>query len=118
MVVFFVLAGATLELNALRDVGLIGGVYILCRAIGKILGARIGGELARVDKKTKNWMGLALLPQAGVAIGMALVASNHLPEYRQTLLSVVIGSTVFFEIIGPVFTRLALKRVQYTGDPS
>jgi NhaP-type Na+/H+ or K+/H+ antiporter len=118
MVVFFVLAGATLELNALRDVGLIGGVYILCRAIGKILGARIGGELARMDKKTKNWVGLALLPQAGVAIGMALVASNHLPEYRQTLLSVVIGSTVFFEIIGPVFTRLALKRVQYTGDTS
>ncbi len=116
MVVFFVLAGATLELAALRDVGLIGGIYILCRAIGKILGARIGAELARVDKKTRNWMGPALLPQAGVAIGMALVASNHLPEHRQTLLSIVIGSTVFFEIIGPVFTRLALKRVQTTRD--
>ncbi len=116
MVVFFVLAGATLELAALRDVGLIGGVYILCRAIGKILGARIGAELARMDKKTRNWMGPALLPQAGVAIGMALVASNHLPEHRQTLLSIVIGSTVFFEIIGPVFTRLALKRVQTTRD--
>ncbi len=116
MVVFFVLAGATLELAALRDVGLIGGIYILCRAIGKILGARIGAELARVDKKTRNWMGPALLPQAGVAIGMALVASNHLPEHRQTLLSIVIGSTVFFEIIGPVFTRLALKRVQSTRD--
>ncbi len=118
MVVFFVLAGATLELAALRDVGLIGGIYILCRAIGKILGARIGAELARVDKKTRNWMGPALLPQAGVAIGMALVASNHLPEHRQTLLSIVIGSTVFFEIIGPVFTRLALKRVQTTRDVS
>ncbi len=116
MVVFFVLAGATLELAALRDVGLIGGIYILCRAIGKILGARIGAELARVDKKTRNWMGPALLPQAGVAIGMALVASIHLPEHRQTLLSIVIGSTVFFEIIGPVFTRLALKRVQTTRD--
>lgn len=116
MVVFFVLAGATLELAALRDVGLIGGIYILCRAIGKILGARIGAELARVDKKTRNWMGPALLPQAGVAIGMALVASNHLPEHRQTLLSIVIGSTVFFEIIGPVFTRMALKRVQTTRD--
>ncbi len=118
MVVFFVLAGATLELAALRDVGLIGGIYILCRAIGKILGARIGAELARVDKKTRNWMGPALLPQAGVAIGMALVASNHLPEHRQTLLSIVIGSTVFFEIIGPVFTRMALKRVQTTRDVS
>jgi NhaP-type Na+/H+ or K+/H+ antiporter len=116
MVIFFVLAGATLEMGALVDVGIIGGIYIVCRAIGKVLGARIGSELARTDKKTKNWMGSALLPQAGVAIGMALVASNHLPEYRQMLLSVVIGSTVFFEIIGPIFTRLALKRVQYTSD--
>ena len=55
-------------------------------------------------------MGVALLPQAGVAIGMALVASNHFPQHRQLLLSVVIGSTVFFEIIGPVLTRFALKR--------
>jgi len=50
------------------------------------------------------------LPQAGVAIGMALVASNHFPEYSQLLLTVVISSTVFFEIVGPVFTRLALER--------
>jgi hypothetical protein len=55
-------------------------------------------------------MGVALLPQAGVAIGMALVASSYFPEHGQTLLSVVIGSTIFFEIIGPVFTRLALQR--------
>ncbi len=112
MVIFFVLAGATLELDSLREVGFIGGAYIVCRAAGKFIGARIGAELARADRNTRNWMGLALLPQAGVAIGMALVASNHLPEYRQLLLSVVIGSTVFFEIIGPVFTRLALKRAQ------
>jgi hypothetical protein len=52
-------------------------------------------------------MGAALLPQAGVAIGMALIASNQFPEYRQVLLSVVINSTVFFEIIGPIFTRIA-----------
>jgi len=57
-------------------------------------------------------MGVALLPQAGVAIGMALVAANHFPEYRQTLLTVVISSTVFFEIIGPMFTRLTLERVK------
>jgi glucose/arabinose dehydrogenase len=54
-------------------------------------------------------MGASLLPQAGVAIGMALVAGNQFPEYRQTLLTVVISSTVFFEIVGPVFTRMALK---------
>jgi len=55
-------------------------------------------------------MGIAILPQAEVAIGMALLASNQFPEYRQTLLSVVISTTVLFEIIGPIFTRLALTR--------
>jgi len=110
MVVFFVLAGVLLELDAMGEIGLIGVIYILCRAIGKYLGARIGSQLSGADQATKNWMGVALFPQAGVAIGMALVASNHFPEYRQALLSVVISSTVFFEIIGPVFTRLALRR--------
>jgi Kef-type K+ transport system membrane component KefB len=112
MVVFFVLAGATLELGALVQVGLFGVVYIVCRTFGKYVGAGLGAALARADHDTKRWMGLALLPQAGVAIGMALVASSHLPEHRQTLLSIVIGSTVFFEIIGPVFTRLAIKRTE------
>ncbi len=110
MVVFFVLAGASLELSTMKEIGLIGVIYILCRAAGKILGARIGSQFSGADKATKNWMGVALFPQAGVAIGMALVASNYFPEYRQVLLSVIISSTVFFEIIGPVFTRLALKR--------
>jgi len=110
MVIFFVLAGASLELKAVGEVGLVGTVYILCRIVGKLLGARIGTQCSRADQQTKSWMGAALLPQAGVAIGMALVASNYFPEYRQTLLSVVIASTIFFEIIGPVFTRLALLR--------
>ncbi len=111
MVIFFVLAGASLELKAVAEVGLAGVVFVLCRIIGKLLGTRIGSQFSKADQQTKNWMGIALLPQAGVAIGMALVASNYFPEYRQTLLSVVISSTIFFEIIGPVFTRLALRRV-------
>lgn len=110
MVIFFVLAGASLEFSTLKYVGYIGIVYIVSRAAGKIIGARIGSQLSNADAVTKNWMGIALLPQAGVAIGMALVAANTFPDYRQTLLSIVIGSTVVFEIIGPIFTRLALKR--------
>ena len=57
-------------------------------------------------------MGLALLPQAGVAIGLVLLASKQFPEYRQVLLSVVISSTIFYEIIGPVLTRLALQKAR------
>lgn len=114
MVVFFVLAGASLEFSAIREIGLIGMVYILCRTLGKYLGARIGSQCCQTDAMTKRWMGIALLPQAGVPIGMALVAANHFPEYRQTLLTVVISSTVFFEIVGPIFTRLALQRAHDT----
>ncbi len=105
-----ILAGASLEFKTINEIGLIGIVYVLCRVAGKIIGARVGSQCSKADQITKHWMGVALLPQAGVAIGMALVASNHFPEYRQLLLTVVISSTVFFEIVGPVFTRLALER--------
>jgi len=110
MVIFFVLAGALIEFSSLREIGLIGIVFIISRAMGKYLGAFLGSQFAKADKPTKQWMGLALLPQAGVAIGMTLVATKHFPEYSQVLLSVIISTTVFFEIIGPVFTRLALKK--------
>lgn len=109
MVVFFVLAGASLELGALKEIGLIGSVYIVSRALGKFFGAHAGSMISKAGDKTNRWIGAALLPQAGVAIGMALVASNQFPEYRQILLSVVISSTVFFELVGPVFTRLAIR---------
>ena len=112
MVIFFVLAGALLEISALKDIGVMGTAYILCRALGKYVGARLGGEIVGSERTTRNWMGVALLPQAGVSIGMALVASNQFPEYRLVILSVVISSNVIFEIIGPAFTRLAIRRAE------
>lgn len=110
MIIFFILAGASLPFDALAGAGIIGLAYILARTTGKLLGALLGGQLAGADRAVRRWMGVALLPQAGVAIGMALVASNHFPEHRDVLLPLVIGSTVFFEIIGPLFVRLALRR--------
>ena len=112
MVVFFTLAGASLDLSIAREIGVAGAVYIGCRTIGKYVGAGAGagGIISQADATTKSWIGVALLPQAGVSIGMGLVAASHYPEQRQMLLSIVIGSTVFFEIIGPIFVRLALKR--------
>ena len=109
IIMFFVMAGASLELDSLSGIGVIGTVYILARITGKIIGVKISGELCKADSSVKNWMGLALLPQAGVAMGMALVASNHFPEYRQLLLSVIISTTIFFELIGPVITNRILK---------
>ena len=110
MLIFFVLAGSSLEFSTLNNIGLIGIVYIISRSLGKYMGSMLGCHLGHCDRSTTKWMSIALLPQAGVAIGMALVASVHFPEYRQTLLSVTISTTIFFEIIGPVFTRYALKR--------
>ena len=111
MVIFFVLAGASLELTLVNEIGFIGIVYVLCRTAGKYFGGMLGSHYGKAGKQTTQWIGVALLPQAGVAIGMALVAAKHFPEYSQTLLSIIISTTIFFEIIGPVFTRLALQRV-------
>ncbi len=113
IVIFFILAGASLEFDSLRSIGITGVIYIVCRIVGKIIGSAFGGIVGQADLKTNKWLGIALLPQAGAAMGMALVAANHFPEYRQAILSIVISTTVFFELIGPLFTRIALKK---TGD--
>lgn len=110
MVVFFILAGASLKLESVQAIGLIGLAYVMLRILGKIVGAGLGCQCSRADRQTRNWMGLALLPQAGAAMGMALVAANQFPEYRQMLLTIVISTTVVFELIGPIMTRLALSR--------
>jgi Kef-type K+ transport system membrane component KefB len=110
MVVFFVLAGASLDIGSIEELGLMGILYIIGRALGKYLGAFIGSQFSGSTTITQKWMGLALLPQAGVPIGMALVAANQFPEYRQVLLSVVISSTVLFDIIGPILTRYAISQ--------
>lgn len=112
MIIFFMLAGASLELGMLAELGLVGIVYLLARISGKLLGAWFGARVSQAEKEVQRWMGLALMPQAGVAIGMALLAANQFPEYRQTILSLVISTTIFFELVGPVFTRFALKQTQ------
>lgn len=79
------------------------------RSPGKISGAWLACYLSASDKGTRNWLGIAMLPQAGVPLGMALVAANQFPQYQQMLLSIVISSIVLFEIAGPVFTRMAVQ---------
>ncbi len=112
LVVFFVLAGASLELGALFDAGIIGLAYIVLRVIGKTISAAAGCAITREDPATRRWLGLALLPQAGVAVGMALVATRMFPERHAIILPIVLGATVIFEIVGPVFTRRALTATQ------
>jgi len=113
LILFFLLSGARLELEALIQVGAVGTAYILLRVVGQIAGTWIGGRLVKVEPVTRRWMGVALMPQAGVALGMALLAVESFPEYEHVILPVVLGSTVVFELAGPIATRWALER---TGD--
>ncbi len=112
MIVFFVLAGATLELDALSSLGMIGAIYVVMRIAGKLSGSYFGALASKTDADSSRWIGLALLPQAGVNIGMALVAAHRFPDYRDTLLAITISSTVLFELFGPVMTRTAVQKVK------
>ena len=114
MLIFFILAGATLNFEALQQIGWIGASYIALRIIGKLIGGFIGAKLGNVNQGTQHWIGPALLPQAGVAIGMGLVATSLMPEFGSQLLAAIICSTIFFELVGPIMTMQAIKRVTNT----
>ena len=108
---FFVLAGAALEPASLLGIGGLGAAFVVLRTTGRIAGAFVAGRVLGVPGALRRWTGVALLPQAGVAIGMGLVAVNAFPEARDRILPVIVGTTVLFELLGPVTTRLALRRV-------
>jgi len=109
MVLFFVLAGASLEMPVLAEAGSWLVAYVALRIVGRLLGGWIGGSVPVADLPVRRWMGMALLPQAGVALGMALVAEQQFPEVGEAILPVVVAATVLFELIGPIATRLALR---------
>ncbi len=111
LILFFLLAGAALHVEALPQVGWLGAGYIGLRVTGRLLGTRLGGWLSGAEPVTRHWIGLALLPQAGVAIGMSLFAVQRFPELNDVILPVILASTVIFELIGPFFTRKVLEHV-------
>jgi len=114
MILFFVLAGASLDVSALNNVQMISLIYISARIVGRIVGGWAGATISGADRNIRLWIGLAMMPQAGVALGMALVASTRIPELRANVLPVVIGSTVFFEAVGPICTRIALRQCEHS----
>jgi len=108
MVLFFVLSGASLRIAALGDVGWVALAFIVLRAASRLVGAWGGARLSHAEPSIRRWMGLALMPQAGVALGMVLVATQRFPELAGTVLPIVILSTVVFELAGPICTRRAI----------
>ncbi|MCI5094887.1 MAG: cation:proton antiporter [Rhodobacteraceae bacterium] len=111
LIIFFILAGASLDLAELWALGLVGLAYAAFRVLGRVLGGWLGGRMIRAPKREGLWYGPALLPQAGVAIGMALVAADTLPAHGDLIMAITIGTTVGFELIGPLVTAVALKRL-------
>ena len=116
MAIFFMLAGASLQIGNVFGLGMLGLAYLLSRSLGKVAGAWVGAQLSGASHDVKRWMGVALLPQAGVAIGMSLLAANRFPEHGSLILSLVVATTVVFELVGPAFTRLALTRTADHND--
>jgi NhaP-type Na+/H+ or K+/H+ antiporter len=117
LLLFFVMAGASLDIAALVQIGWIGVGYCVLRFASRLLGGLAGGSLVGKSPRRGALIGLALMPQAGVAIGMALVASRHFPEFGETLLTIAIASTVFFEVVGPLTTQLAIRMAARADKP-
>lgn len=107
---FFVLSGAHLDLSILPSVGMIGTIYILFRVIGKYIGAYLGAKITNAPEKVRTYLGPALIPQAGVAIGLTFVAQTVVPEYAPSIRAVILCGTLIYELIGPAITKISLQK--------
>ncbi len=110
MILFFLMAGALLEVSHLWALGGVGAAYVGLRIIARLGGGWVGATWAGSSGAERMWIGPALLPQAGVAVGMALVAAESLPQWGPQIMTLTVGTTVIFELLGPPITRIALKR--------
>ena len=111
MILFFFLAGVSLQIGDASGVLLIVVVFVLLRLIARIVGGWLGALISRTEPEHRIWYGVALLPQAGVAVGMALIAGQKFPEFQTVILSTTLLATVIFEIFGPLATLFALRKV-------
>ena len=107
---FFVLSGAQLDVTVLPVVGLTGICYLLLRSIGKWCGTMLGALCVHADKNIRKYLGLTLLPQAGVAIGMSQLVSIKFPALASQINTIVLAGVLVFELVGPIVTKLALTK--------
>ena len=112
-VIFFVLAGADLDLSLLPSLGVVGAVYVLCRAGGKLGGAWAAARRTGSPAQVRSFLGLSILAQAGLAVGLVLVIRQRFPDLAPIVSTVVLGAVAVFEVAGPISARFALDR---TGE--
>lgn len=107
---FFAMSGAGFDLQALKSIGLLGIVYVVMRVLGKMAGAWFGGKVMKADDKICRYLGPTLMPQAGVALGLILVAESIVPEFGPQIRTVILCSTFIYSILGPSVAKAALVR--------
>ncbi|MEA4920098.1 MAG: cation:proton antiporter [Clostridiaceae bacterium] len=109
--IFFVVSGMSLDIGSFKTLGVIGTAYFLIRIAGKYLGAYLGCVIAETTRECRDYLGLALIPQAGVAIGLAFLGKRVLPQYEgNMLLTIILSSSVLYELTGPACAKIALMR--------
>lgn len=111
LVLFFVISGAELELAVFTDLAIvvIGIVYILARSAGKYSGAYLSAKATKCDKNIVKYLGITLLPQAGVALGMAMKAETLGPEGK-IVANITLFAVLIYEIVGPMLTKISLQK--------
>ena len=112
LVLFFVISGAELDLSVFTNgiFVLIGVIYIIFRSIGKYFGAGISARLTNCEDKTCKYLGITLLPQAGVALGMASQALSFGSDTGKLVQSITLFAVLIYEIVGPYLTKIALTK--------
>lgn len=108
---FFVISGAELELGVFADVAIviIGVVYIIFRSLGKYCGTFVSAKFVKCEPQICKYLGITLLPQAGVALGMCAIAAAALPGDGPMIRNITLFAVLIYEIFGPMFTKLSLQ---------
>jgi len=109
---FFVISGAELELSVFTSLAIVGiGVlYIVSRSLGKYFGSYLSAKVAGCKPNICKYLGITLLPQAGVALGMTITAAEELPEHGSIIRNIVLFAVLVYELVGPLLTKIALTR--------
>jgi hypothetical protein len=114
MIAFFTIAGAELQFGVIIAAGSIGLMYILGRTIGKLVGSYAGTSLVHSSPKVRKLLGITLLPQSGVAIGLSIAAFNQIAlynmEYALIIKNVILAAVLFFELFAPLLVKLAFDK--------
>ena len=110
-ILFFVISGAELELSVFTDIAIvvIGLIYILSRSAGKYTGALMSAKATKCDNNIVKYLGITLLPQAGVALGMAIKAETLGPE-GAIVANITLFAVLVYEIVGPMLTKISLLK--------